>query len=129
MERVKGLGGLFFKSSDPAALCEWYRARLGMEIDEHRVHQFRWRRDDESAQRETTVWSAFKADTKYFEPSQATFMMNFIVDDLDAMLAQLREAGVTVDARIEESEYGRFAWVMDPEGNRIELWQPPRVVR
>ncbi len=126
MERVKGLGGLFFKSRDPAALSEWYRERLGMEIDEHRIAQLRWRRDDESALRETTVWSPFKADTKYFEPSTATFMMNFIVDDLDAMLAQLRAAGATVDAKVDESEYGKFGWVMDPDGNRIELWQPPR---
>lgn len=126
MERVKGIGGIFFKAGDKAAMLDWYRDHLGIE-HEHGCSVFHWRRADDPEHKDATVWSPFAKDTKYFAPSDAPFMINYIVDDLDAMLAQLRAAGVTVDDKIEESEFGRFGWAMDPDGNRFELWQPPAV--
>jgi predicted enzyme related to lactoylglutathione lyase len=122
MERVTGLGGVFFKAKDPKALTEWYRAHLGVPGD----GIFQWREEADPQRIGKTVWSAFSQDTRYFEPSTAPFMINYRVRDLDAVLAALRSEGVVVDPKIEEGEYGRFAWIMDPEGNRIELWEPPR---
>ncbi len=124
MERVKGIGGVFFKSTDPKALLDWYRDHLGIEHADG-CAVFQWRRPDEPERKGSTTWSPFSQDTKYFSPSKAPFMVNYRVDDLDAMLAQLRSAGITVDDNIEESEFGRFGWAMDPDGNRFELWQPP----
>lgn len=121
MERVTGIGGIFFKASDPDALKAWYEKHLGVPVDGNGYVVFEWGGDA----RGQTVWSPFKKDTRYFEPSAASFMVNFCVRDLDAMLAQLRQAGVTVDEKIEDGEYGKFGWAMDPEGNRVELWQPP----
>ncbi len=125
MERVRGIGGLFFKAKDPERVRAFYRDLLGVPIEDWGGARFVWRDHDPRGDA-ATVWSPFAADTKYFQPSEASFMVNFRVDDLDAMLAQLRAAGAPVDDRIEDSEFGRFGWVMDPEGNRIELWQPPR---
>lgn len=126
MGRVTGLGGVFFKSADPERLYWWYESHLGLKREEGGV-MFRWREnDDNGASPGMTVWALFKNDTKYFAPSAAPFMLNYRVDDLDALLARLRAAGVEVDERREDSEYGRFAWVMDPEGNRVELWEPPK---
>jgi predicted enzyme related to lactoylglutathione lyase len=118
MQKVRGIGGIFFKAKDPKALSAWYRDKLGVPLDEWGGAQF-------VADSGVTVWNAFKADTDYFAPSQASFMVNFRVDDLDAMLAQLREAGVEVMPDVQDSEFGKFGWVLDPEGNKIELWQPP----
>lgn len=120
MERVVGVGGIFFKSKDPAKLKAWYRDHLGLPADEHGEITF-----GAPGDAGPLVWSPFAADTKYFEPSQASFMINFRVKDLRAMLAQLRAAGAQVDAKVQEEPYGKFGWVMDPEGNRIELWEPP----
>jgi len=119
MERVVGIGGIFFKAKDPKQLKAWYREVLGLPMDEHGETMF-----GEGA-RGPLVWSPFPADTTYFEPSKAPFMINFRVKDLHAMLAQLRAAGATVDEKVQEESYGKFGWVMDPEGNRIELWEPP----
>jgi len=121
MARVTGLGGIFFKARDPQALSAWYAQHLGLKVEEFGGTLF----FDDSAQPGYIVWSPFKDDTKYFEPSAKPFMINFRVDDLEALLAALRGAGVQVDARVDESEFGRFGWIMDPEGNRVELWQPP----
>jgi predicted enzyme related to lactoylglutathione lyase len=121
MERVTGIGGIFFKAKDAAALREWYRTHLGIEIDpSYGGCAFAWREPG------CTVWSPFSADTTYFAPSLAPFLINYRVRDLDAMLAQLRKAGVQVDEKIEDGPEGRFGWAMDPEGNRFELWQPPQ---
>jgi len=125
MERVRGIGGIFFKASDPKALQSWYEQHLGI-TSEHGAVVFEALEVDEPGQKAQTVWSPFKSDTRYFDPSKAPFMINYRVRDLDAMLAQLRAAGVQVDDRIEESEFGRFGWAMDPDGNRFELWQPPK---
>lgn len=117
MEKVRGIGGVFFKSKDPKALARWYAEHLGVPLEDWGGAVFKGEG--------TTVWNAFSADTTYFAPSTAPFMINFRVDNLDAMLAQLRSLGDTVDDKIEDSDFGRFGWVMDPDGNRIELWQPP----
>ena len=121
MKRVTGIGGVFFKARDPQALGEWYRTHLGMDVADWGGVIFRWGEDGAG----TTIWSLFKADTSYFAPSASSFMVNYRVDDLDALLTLLREEGCDVDEKVEESEYGKFGWVMDPEGNRVELWQPP----
>jgi predicted enzyme related to lactoylglutathione lyase len=120
MEAVLGIGGVFFKARDPAALAVWYRDHLGVPIEGTSPYgQF-----VSKAAGESTVWSVFASDTKYFAPSSAPFMFNYRVRNLDAMLAQLRSAGATVDDKVEDYDYGRFGWAMDPEGNRFELWEP-----
>lgn len=121
MARVIGLGGIFFKARDPAALAAWYAKHLGLQVDDWGGVRF----DEDEDRPGYTLWSAFAADTDYFAPSTQPFMVNFRVDDLDALLQQLRAEGVEVDERTEQSEFGRFGWILDPEGTRIELWQPP----
>jgi predicted enzyme related to lactoylglutathione lyase len=117
MERVTGIGGVFFRARDAANLRAWYRDHLGIDVEAAWGGcAFKWREPG------ATVWSAFAADSNYFPGS---YMINYRVDDLDAMLAQLRRAGTTVDERIEDGPDGRFGWAADPEGNRFELWQPP----
>ncbi len=125
MRRVTGIGGIFFKAKDPQALAAWYRRHLGLSVEEWGGVAFRWA-DDPSQGQGTTVWSPFAADTSYFAPGTASFMINYRVEDLHALLAALREEGCQVDDRTEESEYGKFGWVIDPEGNKLELWEPPQ---
>jgi predicted enzyme related to lactoylglutathione lyase len=116
MERVRGIGGYFLRAKDPSALSAWYRDCLGLDVDEHGL----WRPGAGP-----TVFAAFEADTDYFGSRTQQTMLNFRVGDLDAMLAQLREAGADVAEETQEMDgVGRFAWVTDPEGNRVELWQP-----
>ena len=126
MKRVTGIGGIFFKSKDPDSLKRWYGEHLGIPADEH-GYTFQWREESDREQVGFTVWSPFPHDTQYFNPSTAPFMINYRVDDLDGLLAALREEGVAVEDPIQEYEYGRFAWINDPEGNRIELWEPSRI--
>lgn len=123
MKRVTGIGGVFFKAKDPEKLREWYRVHLGIE-SESWGFAFRWQ-DDPRSSSGTTAWAPFADNTKYFEPSQKPFMINFRVEDLSRLASELRAEGVEVDANLEESEFGKFGWVMDPEGNRVELWEPP----
>ena len=111
MEKITGIGGVFFKAQDAESLSRWYAAHLGIDVDPSYG----------GAQFGDTVWSIFKASSSHF---QKPFMLNYRVADLDAMLAQLRAAGVTVDDKIDDTEFGRFGWAVDPEGNRIELWEP-----
>lgn len=124
-QRVLGIGGVFFKARDPVGLASWYRERLGLPVAEGMMHAVFAAMAAESGPPHTTVWSTFPAKTGYFGPGSTTHMVNYRVADLDAMLAQLRSAGVPVDERIDESEFGRFGWATDPEGNRFELWEPP----
>jgi predicted enzyme related to lactoylglutathione lyase len=124
MKRVTGIGGVFFKARDPKALGEWYRIHLGMTVEDWGGVAFRWA-DDNATARGTTVWSPFQDDTSYFAPSGASFMINYRVEDLHAVLAALRAEGCAVLDKVEESEFGKFGWVVDPEGNKLELWQPP----
>jgi catechol 2,3-dioxygenase-like lactoylglutathione lyase family enzyme len=124
MPRVRAIGGIFFKSQNPDALYEWYAKHLGIIGHQGEGTSFTWRRADDPSKEEITVWSIFPASTEYFELSNAPFMLNYIVDDLDSTLKALREEGVWVDERVEEYDYGKFGWIMDPDGNRIELWEP-----
>ncbi len=119
MERVTGIGGTFFRAHDPEALALWYAEHLGFEITDFGGSIFR------SDGGEALVWAPFAADTDYFGRSDQQWMLNFRVRDLDAMLAQLRAAGVEVLEHVEDGELGRFGWAVDLEGNRFELWQPP----
>ena len=128
-ERVVGIGGIFFKARDPDRLRAWYREHLGLEISEWGGVVFDPMPASPAGRQGTTVWSIFPADTTYFEPGTSSFMINYRVEDLDAVLAALRAEGCEVDERVDSSEFGRFGWVMDPEGNRLELWEPPQVPR
>ncbi len=123
MQKVRGIGGVFFKAKDPKALSGWYRDVLGLGVESWGGACFPWEALNGS-DGAGTVWSPFSQDSKYFAPSEKPFMFNFVVDDLDAMLAQARAAGAAVDEKIMDDDNGRFGWLMDPEGNRIELWQP-----
>lgn len=125
MQRVTGIGGVFFKARDPKALGEWYRVHLGLNVEAWGGVAFSWVTPENPTGTGTTIWNPFKDDTSYFAPSTSSFMVNFRVHDLHALLAALRAEGCAVDAKVEESEYGKFGWVMDPEGNRLELWEPP----
>jgi predicted enzyme related to lactoylglutathione lyase len=124
MKRVTGIGGVFFKAKDPKALAEWYRTHLGLDVQEWGGVSFRWADDNEKGTG-TTIWSPFKDDTSYFTPSAASFMINYRVADLHALLAALKSEGCNVVDKVDESEFGKFGWVIDPEGNKLELWQPP----
>jgi len=126
--RVTGIGGIFFKAKDPKALVQWYRRHLGIHIEDA-VALFTWRSGRDGKRKGHTVWSIFPADTTYFGEGGAPFMINYRVKDLDGVLAALRDEGVKADRRVEDTEYGRFGWITDPEGNRIELWEPPKVYR
>ena len=117
VERVDGIGGVFFRSADPKRLAAWYAEHLGIDVEEWGGSVF------QASEGAVTVWSPFPADTDYWPAGQPA-MVNYRVRDLDALLAQLRAAGVEVDERVEETEQGRFGWAVDPEGNRFELWQP-----
>lgn len=119
MAKATGVGGVFLRASDPAALDKWYAEVLGLEKDASGYTVLR------SSGGETLTWAVFPAETDYFGPKEQAVMVNYRVDDLDGMLDRLRAAGVPVDDHIEEHEYGRFGWAFDPEGNRLELWQPP----
>lgn len=124
MAKVTGIGGVFFKSrGDRAALVAWYRDHLGLALEDFGGAVLRWA-DDHADDGGLTVWHVADADSTWFSPSAAPFMINYRVDDLDEMLAQLRAAGVDVVQGPESHENGRFAWVMDPEGNKVELWEP-----
>lgn len=124
MKRVVGIGGIFFKARDPEALRAWYKAHLGIDVQDWGGTAFPWNRPNGM-----TVWSISPESSASFAPSQAPFMVNYVVEDLRSVLAVLRSEGCEVDSKVDESEFGTFGWVMDPEGNRIELWQPPDTPR
>ncbi len=121
MAQVTGIGGIFFKARDPKALNDWYAKHLGLPVTSFGGAMFA----EDEKRPGVTLWTPFKQDSDKFSPSTKDFMLNFRVDDLHALLAKLRSEGVQVDAKVDDSEYGRFGWCMDPEGNRIELWEPP----
>ena len=125
MARVTGIGGVFLKARDREALSAWYRDRLGVPVQAWHGAMFMLAEDGAPRTQSYAVWSLFPADTKYFGAGAQTVMVNFCVDDLDALLASLRAAGCTVDEKTHADEYGKFGWVTDPEGNRVELWEPP----
>ncbi len=123
MKRVTGLGGVFFKTKDPEKTKEWYKKHLGIESDQY-GGLFEWRDAAEPDKKCYTAWSPFSENTKYFSPSEKQFMFNYRVENLKALLEVLRQEGVEVVGEIEEYEYGKFGWILDPEGNKIELWEP-----
>ena len=125
MQKVLGLGGVFVRARDRQALAIWYRDHLGLAIDETWWGAILPLTTPQDTAGAYTVWSAFPHDTDYFGAGENGFMVNFRVADLDALLAQLREAGCDVEEKVDESEFGKFGWVTDPEGNRVELWEPP----
>lgn len=124
MARVTGIGGVFFKSmGDHKALAAWYETHLGIPMEPWGGAVLRWP-DDRAEDGGLTVWNVAKADTKWFSPSDASFMINYRVDDMDALLANLRAAGIEVIQGPESHENGKFAWIRDPDGNKVELWEP-----
>jgi predicted enzyme related to lactoylglutathione lyase len=125
MKRVTGIGGVFFQAKDPVALREWYRRHLGIEVLEWGGAVFRWTDDAGRTNAGTTVWSIGAEGDGTFAPGAARFMVNYRVADLEALLQALRSEGCHVLEKTDDSEYGRFGWVIDPEGNKVELWQPP----
>lgn len=125
MKRVTGIGGIFFNASDPVALRAWYERHLGIDVQEWGGAAFTWTDAAGAPTAGTTVWSIGAADGGQFAPSTSTFMVNYRVEDLAALLQALRDEGCNVLEKTDDSEYGKFGWVMDPEGNKVELWQPP----
>ena len=121
--RILGIGGVFFKSGNPDQMREWYSKHLGL-ADKGGGVMLPWREQDDPQKEHVTVWTIFPASAKYFDPSTAPFMINYIVDDLDALLDRLKQEGVKIDPKRMDESYGRFAWIYDPDGNKIELWQP-----
>jgi len=124
MARITGVGGVFFKSKgDNAALAAWYEQHLGMTLEDFGGAILKWP-DDKADDRGLTVWHVAEKDSQWFSPSEASFMINYRVDDLDELLSQLRAGGVEIVGGPESHENGEFAWIMDPDGNKLELWEP-----
>ncbi|MBL4661416.1 MAG: VOC family protein [Alcanivoracaceae bacterium] len=119
--KVKGIGGVFFKSKNSEELTQWYHKYLGFDLDEYNCVTFNPKTMPDNGY---TVWSAFKADTDYFEPSKQQFMINLLVDDVEQMLKQVEEGGATIVGEILDEDYGVFGWFLDPEGFKVELWCP-----
>ena len=124
MAKVTGVGGVFFKSTgDRAALAEWYKKHLGMPLEDFGGAILRWP-DDKAEDQGLTVWHVAQTDSKWFSPSNSSFMINYRVDNLGELLEQLRAADVAILQGPESHENGKFAWIMDPDGNKVELWEP-----
>ena len=126
--RVTGIGGIFFKAKNPKKLQAWYKKHLGLPLDPAwGGWSFEWRDAKNPKRKGATVWSAFDADTGYFKPSKKPFMINYRVANLKRVLAELKKERVWIDPKSgEDSEFGKFGWIMDCDGNRIELWEPPK---
>jgi catechol 2,3-dioxygenase-like lactoylglutathione lyase family enzyme len=121
--RIIGIGGVFFKSANRDQTREWYSKHLGI-ADKGQGAMLPWREHDDPQKEHVTVWTVFSASSKYFDPSPAPFMINYIVDDMDALLDRLKQEGVKIEPKRMDESYGRFAWIYDSDGNKIELWQP-----
>lgn len=126
MNRVTGLGGPFIKAHDPKALAAWYEKHLGMNFNGTVYCSIPFTREDGSVRSGYNILSFFKADSDYFLPSRKDVMINLIVDDLFGLLEKLKEEGVELTGDPMDEEYGKFGWILDPEGNKIELWEPPK---
>ena len=123
MKKVTGSGGVFFKCKDPKAVNEWYKTHLGFATSPYGT-SFEWRQIDDSRKKGLTQWNPFAENTKYFEPSTKDFMINYRVENLEALVEQLKNEGVTIVDKIEDSDYGKFVHIIDVEGNKVELWEP-----
>ena len=126
MAKALGVGGVFFKSGDPAKLSAWYEKWLGVPISGNDGASFH---PGGMPRGGYTVWAPFPDDTKYFDPHKGSFMVNLVVDDLDGALAQVKEGGAKIAGEVEDYDYGRFGWFIDPEGRKIELWEPREVAQ
>ena len=125
MKRVTGIGGIFFKAKDPKALQAWYKQHLGIDVQEWGGAAFDWTDADGKPVAGTTAWNITSEKSDQFAPSNAPFMVNYRVADLHALVKALKAEGCNVLDKVDDSEYGLFGWVIDPEGNKVELWQPP----
>src|SRR5690348_7787202 len=125
MRRVTGIGGIFFKAKDAPALQAWYKRHLGIDVQPWGGAAFDWTDGDGKPTGGTTAWLIAPEETKQFAPSKAAFMVNYRVEDLRGLVTALKAEGCNVLDKIDESDYGTFGWVIDPEGNKVELWQPP----
>jgi predicted enzyme related to lactoylglutathione lyase len=125
MRRVTGIGGIFFKAKDPKAMRAWYKRHLGIDVQDWGGAAFDWTDADGSPVGGTTAWSIVPAERDAFAPSTASFMVNYRVADLRALLEALRDEGCNVLEKVDASDYGTFGWVIDPDGNKVELWEPP----
>lgn len=123
MKKVTGIGGIFFKCKDPDKMREWYKTNLGLNTDEYGA-TFEWYEDADSTKKGQTQWSPFKETTKYFEPSAKDFMINYRVENLEALVEELKKNGVTIVDSIQTYDYGKFVHILDTEGNKVELWEP-----
>lgn len=121
--RVTGIGGIFFKCKDPKKVREWYQHHLGLHTNQYGA-VFEWRQGGDTTQKGFTQWSPFSEKTKYFEPSTKDFMINYRVEHLDALVAELRKEGVTIVDSVQAYDYGKFVHILDLEGNNLELWEP-----
>jgi lactoylglutathione lyase len=121
--KVTGIGGIFFKSDNPKEMREWYAKNLGVPATDYGA-TFDWLEKDDPKKEGSTTWSPFKEDTKYFEPSKKDFMINYRVEDIEGLVAELKSNGVTIVDAIEDSPYGKFVHILDLEGNKVELWEP-----
>ena len=123
MKRVTGIGGIFFKTDNAEESRDWYRKHLGIASGQY-GGTFKWRHAEDGDKLGHTAWSPFGSDTTYYEPSKKDFMINYRVDDLEALLKVLKEEGVQIVGEMETYDYGKFGWIMDPNGIKIELWEP-----
>lgn len=123
MKKVTGIGGIFFKCKDSKMITEWYKTHLGLDTNPYGA-TFEWRDKDDTTKKGQTQWSPFNETTKYFEPSQKDFMINYRVENLEALVEELKKENVTILDKIETYDYGKFIHILDPEGNKIELWEP-----
>ena len=125
MKRVTGIGGVFFSAKDPAALGAWYKKHLGIDVQSWGGASFEWADADGNPVKGTTAWCLSADDGQHFAPSTSRFMVNYRVEDLSALLQALRDEGCNVLDQTDDPNFGKFGWVMDPEGNKVELWEPP----
>jgi predicted enzyme related to lactoylglutathione lyase len=123
MKKVTSIGGIFFKCKDPNKIKEWYSKHLGFNTDQYGT-SFEWRNSEDPSHKGFTVWSPFKDSTEYFNPSEKEFMINYRVENLTGLVKELKKEGIRVVDEIQEYEYGKFVHIMDPEGNKLELWEP-----
>jgi predicted enzyme related to lactoylglutathione lyase len=123
MKKVTGIGGVFFKCKDAKKISEWYKTHLGMDTNQYGAN-FEWREAEDPTKTGSTQWSPFDEKTKYFEPSTKDFMINYRVENLEALVAQLQSEGVTIVDKIETYDYGKFVHIIDVEGNKVQLWEP-----
>lgn len=123
MKKVTGIGGIFFKCKDPKSMNDWYKAHLGFDSGDYGA-SFEWRDHDDPSIKGITQWSPFSEDTKYFEPSSRDFMINYRVENLEELVIELKNEGVTILDEIVTYDYGKFVHILDLEGNKVELWEP-----